>query len=476
MKETGFPKKRTEGKVLLQSLEALKKDDLQWKNGRAFSYIYFADPEITNLLSQAYTSFFTENALNPSAFPSLNKMETEVVEMCKDLFNAESTATGIMTSGGTESILMAVKSAKEYAKKTKGITKGELIMPITAHPAFNKACSYFDLTLKIVPVRENYKVDPKEMEVHITENTVLLVASAPSYPQGVVDPIPEIGALALRHEIPFHVDSCVGGFVLPFIKERKFPDFDLGVPGVSSLSADIHKYGFASKGSSVILYNNPEIRKSQFYIYTAWPGGIYASPSIMGTRPGGAIAVAWTVLRLLGREGYKKLVQKSMDTAMRFQEFLTSFEGITTVGDPDMCIFSIQATGFDIYELGDEMHELSWLMDRQQNPPALHLSISPIHEKIFEEFKQDFTVAYKKATKMDLNSVKKNVQIKLAKGLKKVLPEQTFKRLQKVAISKSDTSTTRSAALYGMIGNLQGSGTLDEMIIEFLDQMTRTKK
>jgi glutamate/tyrosine decarboxylase-like PLP-dependent enzyme len=468
-----FPNSKGDASTLLSELEAIKTNDLKWKEGRAFSYVYYASPHITETLAQAYKSFFSENALNPSAFPSLRKMETEVVSMCVSLFNGGEGSSGIMTSGGTESILMAVKAAKEYALKTRGITKPEVIMSLTAHPAFNKACDYFGIKLHILPVTETYHAIPESYEAAINENTILLVASAPSYPQGVVDPIPEIGQIALEKRIPFHVDACVGGFVLPFIKDKSFPNFDLSVAGVTSLSADVHKYGFASKGSSVLVYNDNELRKSQFYIYTGWPGGIYASPSIMGTRPGGAIAVAWTVLQLLGRDGYEELVNITMSTSKEYQGYLESFGGISVLGKPDTCIFSIQATDFNIYELGDEMHELGWQMDRQQDPAALHLSISPIHQKVFPAFKKDFELAYTKAKKTSINKLKNQLQVSAAKGLKKILPEKTFGKLQKLAVQKSDTDTTRSAALYGMIGDLKGSGTLDEMIVEFLDKLTK---
>ncbi len=470
-----FPDEGIGAEELFKELDSIKSNDLQWKKGRAFSYVYYADPKITDILSRAYTTYFSENALNPSAFPSLRKMEIEVVEMCKSILNAPDHAVGLMTSGGTESILMAVKAAKEFAKRNKHIEKGELIMPVTAHPAFNKACDYFGIKSVIVPVQEDYRVEASEIEKHINDNTILIVASAPSYPQGVVDPLPEIGKIAKKNNVPLHVDACVGGFVLPFVKNKKFPNFDLSVEGVTSISADIHKYGFASKGCSVIIYNNEELRKSQFYVYTDWPGGIYASPSIMGTRPGGAIAVAWTVLQLLGRKGYEELVDVSMKTAEKYQNYISSFDDLEIVSSPDMCVFSFKSTDFDIYELGDEMHELNWLMDRQQSPPALHMSISPIHAEVFDEFKHDFEIAYKKAKKLNLKSVQKNIQIFAAKSLKKILPDNSFKKLQKKAL-ENGKSSTRSAALYGMMGELKGSGSLDEMIVEFLDQMTRKDK
>lgn len=468
-----FPEQGKPISSLLHDLEQLKKDDLRWREGKAFSYIYYASPDIIEALSKAYTTYFSENALNPSAFPSLSKMQSEVISMCKELFHADDNASGIMTSGGTESILMAVKAAKEFAKKNRKVDKPEVIMPVSAHPAFNKACDYFDIDLKIVPVGNDFRVDPSSYEPVISENTILLVASAPSYPQGVVDPISDIGQIALKHNLPFHVDACVGGFVLPFLKKEDQVAFDFSVPGVSSISADIHKYGFASKGSSVVLYRDNDMRKAQFYVYTGWPGGIYASPSIMGTRPGGAIAVAWTVFHLLGRKGYEQLVEKMMQTAKDFQLFLNSYDGIHVLAEPDISIFSIKGEGLNIYELGDEMHSLGWQMDRQQDPASLHLSISPIHAEVFEKFKKDFDTAYKLATKRSMVKLKNKLQVTATKGMSKLLSKKALSKVQKFAVQQSDTSNPRSAALYGMIGDLKGTGTLDEMIVEFLDKMTK---
>lgn len=474
MRKLSFPSHGKSQDVVFQELNDKKKKDLDWQHGRAFSYIYYADPMLLQNLKKAYEIYFSENALNPSAFPSLRNMEAEVVEMCLDLFQAKEDGVGLMTSGGTESILMALKSAKNY---TKGrIKKPEIIIPSTAHPAFHKACDYFDIRAITVPVEENYRVSAEKMEKYITNNTIMLVGSAPSYPQGVIDPIEEIAAVAKAHNLLCHVDACVGGFVLPFINTENLPLFNMSIDGVTSLSADIHKYGFASKGSSVILYNNQELRKAQFYIYTGWSGGIYASPSILGTKPGGAIAVAWTVLNLLGRKGYEKFVNTSMEVTRKYQVFISSFDGIELKGTADMCIFSFGSDSFDIYELGDEMQVKGWNMDRQQNPACLHISISPIHEKFFEEFKKDFTDSYKKVNKINLDSLKKKAVVSTAKGLKKILPKKMFNKITKNSVENSDVDNKRSAAMYGMIGDLQGTGELDDMITQFLDRMLRINK
>lgn len=467
-----FPSNSNSAESLLSALKNLKASDLDWKRGRSFSYVYYAEDDILDVLKSAYTTYFSENALNPSAFPSLRKMEQEVVQMCLDLFNGSEEGVGSMTSGGTESILMAVKSAKEYAKIHKpDISHPEIIVPQSVHPAFNKACDYFSIKSVTVPVGENYKVDVSEIEKAISKDTIMIVASAPQYPQGVVDPIKAIGALAIKYNLLFHVDACVGGFVLPFLKDDIRLDFDLSVAGVTSLSADIHKYGYASKGCSVVLYNDPALRKAQFYVYADWPGGIYASPSILGTRAGGSIAVAWTVLQYLGRSRYEQLVEKKMRLTRQFMSFIESFEELEVVGRPEMCIFSFTSERINVYELGDEMYLKGWLMDRQQNPPSLHLSISPNHEHYIEDFKEDFKASMTKVRGLSAHKVSNAAQRVINKGMHKILPDKAYKKIQQAVISRSNPEDKRSAAMYGMIGDLRGSGDLDSMVRAYLDKL-----
>ena len=467
-----FPVNSNDAEKIIASLESFKSKDLDWKTGKSFSYIYYAEDDILQVLKEAYTTYFSENALNPSAFPSLRKLEQEVVQMCLDLFQASEEGVGIMTSGGTESILMAVKAAKEYTKLNRpNVKHPEIILPKSVHPAFNKACDYFSITPRIVPISEDYRVDLAEVEAAINENTILLVGSAPQYPQGVVDPISELGQIAIKNDLLLHVDACVGGFVLPFIKENSRPKFDFSVPGVSSLSADIHKYGYASKGCSVVLYNNPALRKAQFYVYTDWPGGIYASPSILGTRAGGSIAVAWSVLQYLGRSRYEELVEKKMELTKAFIEFIESFEDLYVVGKPEMCIFSFSSKTLNVYELGDEMYLKGWLMDRQQNPPSLHISISPNHAHYMEQFKEDFRASMKKIKGIGAQKVSNAAQRIINLGMHKILPKKTYEKLQNAVISKSDPEDKRSAAMYGMIGDLRGKGDLENLVRAYLDKL-----
>jgi len=256
--------------------------------------------------------FFSENALNPTVFPSLRRMETEVVAMTAALLGGDEHTVGNMTSGGTESLLMAVLTAREWGRAHKpDVQAPEMVLPATAHPAFEKAAHYFGVRPVHVPVGPDLRADVERMRAAITPRTVLLVGSAPSYPHGVVDPIVEIAQVAQEHGLLCHVDACVGGFELPFLRRLGYPvpDFDFQVPGVTSMSADLHKYGYAAKGASVVLYRDSALRRHQFFAYTDWPGGVYASATLAGTRPAGPIAAAWAVLHYLGEEGYLALAE-----------------------------------------------------------------------------------------------------------------------------------------------------------------------
>ena len=472
--KTSFPTHGTDRTTLFNEMKQMKTNDLNWKEGRNFSYVYYAGDEILNTVKGAYELFFSENALNPSAFPSLQKMETEVIEMVADLLNGDELVTGSMTSGGTESILMAVKTAREWAKK-RGVLKPEIVVPATAHPAFHKACHYFGMNATVVEVGDDFRAVPSKMKEAITQNTVLLVASAPSYPQGVVDPVEAIASMAKEKGMLCHVDACVGGFMLPFLKElnHPIPNFDFSVEGVTSMSADIHKYGYAAKGASVVLYKDPELRKCQFYSYTHWSGGIYGSPSMAGTRPGGSIAAAWAALKFIGMSGYCEKAKICIETAHKLKDAIEAIPELKVLSNPDMTILCVVSDVLDIYEVGDELGIMGWSIDRQQLPPSLHLTITPAHEKILPDFIKDLEIAVEKAKKLSVNKLSKVIQVGAVKGIKKILPESLMGRFQSFATKHSKVGGKRSAAMYGMLGELQDTGNLDEMVIDFLDKLTR---
>jgi glutamate/tyrosine decarboxylase-like PLP-dependent enzyme len=302
---------------LLADMRGLQVDDANWRAGRMWSLVYFAGDDVADVLKDAYTTFIYGNGLSPMAFPSLRKLEAEVIAITADLLGG-SEAVGNMTTGGTESIIMAVKTARDLARADRpGLGEPEMVLPVTAHPAFEKASHYLGVRPVHIPVTEDFRADVGAARAAITDNTVLIVGSAPCYPYGVVDPIPELAALAQERGIGCHTDACVGGFFLPFMRRLGYeaPPFDFSVPGVTSISADLHKYGYSTRGTSIIMYRNKEIRRHQFFTYADWPGGLYGSPTMPGSRAGGAIAAAWAVLHYLGEEGYLRLARTVMDTA-----------------------------------------------------------------------------------------------------------------------------------------------------------------
>ncbi|MCA9517872.1 MAG: aspartate aminotransferase family protein, partial [Myxococcales bacterium] len=305
-----IPREGTAADALLETMGAFGERDVDYAGGRTWSLVYWAGEAHHHLVERAFNAYMATNALNPLAFQSLKRMEREVVQMTASLLSGPETACGTMTSGGTESLLLAVKTYRDRArKKTPWIRRPNMVVPETIHVAFDKASAYFGVKKRVVPVLEDGRVDVAAMRRAIDHNTIMLAASAPQYPTGAVDPIAEIGELALAEKLPLHVDACFGGFILPWLERLGVPlePWDFRVPGVTSMSADVHKYGYAPKGASVIVYRDMSWLRHQFFAVTGWSGGVYISPSLQGTRAGGSIAAAWASLNGLGEEGFLRL-------------------------------------------------------------------------------------------------------------------------------------------------------------------------
>src|SRR5512141_1113642 len=309
-----IPQQGLSKEEILSTLQAFKSRDMDWKAGKVWCYVYNPGEDPAEVTREAYLSFLTENGLDPSVFPSMLKLETDVVRAVINLLRGDENAVGHLTTGGTESIMLAVKTARDMARKLKPHIKDpEMVLPKTAHAAFHKAAHYLSVKPVIVDIDpETFKVRAEDVEKAITENTILLVASAPSYSQGVIDPIGEIGKVAQKHNLLFHVDGCVGGLHLSFMRKLGYnvPDFDFTVPGVTSISTDLHKYGYAAKGCSAILYRSKEIRKYQIFACTETTGYTLINPTMLSSKTGGPMAGAWAILNFLGEEGYKKIVQE----------------------------------------------------------------------------------------------------------------------------------------------------------------------
>lgn len=473
-----FPEKGLEASVLLPEMQMIKSKDAVWRNGRMFGYIYYPEDETARVAEEAFRLFSSENALNPSLFTSLKKFENETVQMMTDLLHGGSDAAGSFTSGGTESILMALKTARDKARADHPEIKApEVVLPISAHPAFDKAAHYLDIRLIHTPVGADKRADTSAMRKAITSNTILLVGSAPCFPHGVIDPVDEIGKLALENKIPFHVDACMGGMILPFAEQLGYPipPFDFRVPGVTSVSADIHKYGYSPKGASVIIYSRRELRKHQFFVYTDWPGGLYGSPAMLGTRCGGPIAASWAMLMYIGREGYMKMTRDVMETSKKIQKGINTIPGLRVVSNPDLSIIAFTSDDIDIFKVGDELTAGGWYLDRIQFPNSLHVTVSYHNVQQADEFIKVLRDAAAKVTSEKTKSMSTHFIVSFVKGLSKVLPETWFRKLSSVAAglagSKDDDKHGMSAAMYGITSAVENRKNVHDMVLDVLDGM-----
>lgn len=373
----------------LRSDEILKQVDdylalghYRWKEGFLSGGVYYFDPELVKLVTEVYGKASYTNPLHADVFPGVCKMEAEVVRMTATLFNGDQNACGTMTTGGTESIMMACKAYRDYARDVKGITKPNIVLPMTAHTAFDKSAKYFGMYTKTVPVHpDSTEVDIKAMERAINSNTVMLVGSAPNYPYGTIDDIEAIAKLGKKYNIPVHVDACLGGFLIIFMRKAGYPvkPFDFSVDGVTSISADTHKYGFTPKGSSVILYSDKMYRHYQYTVTTEWPGGVYGSPTVNGSRAGGIIAATWATMMNFGLEGYVEKTRRIIDTARYIETELRKIDHIYIFGTPATSVVAIGSKEFDIFRLSAELNGLGWNLNSLQFPSGIHICVTHMH-------------------------------------------------------------------------------------------------
>lgn len=400
---TSLPERGVPHAELLQAMQGLARHDVAWKEHRAFGLVYDHSEAHSEFVRQAHNLFMATNGLNPMAFQSLQQMEHEVVRITVGLLHGDDDVVGTMTSGGTESLLLAVLAYRQHARRRRPwVRRPEMVLPESAHAAFFKAGEYFDVKMVATPLQGDYRADVDAMGRAITRNTIALVGSAACYPYGVIDPIEEIGALGQARGLPVHVDACIGGFLLPFVEalgpEHQIgavPSFDFRVPGVTSMSADVHKYGYAAKGASVVMYRGMDYLRHQFSAATDWCGGVYASPTLAGTRPGGSIAAAWGALHALGRAGYLENAKAVMAIAKRFCDGINAVPGLTVLGKPAMSIlaYGTSESGLSAYAIGDRLEERKWHVDRLQRPESLHMILNPGHAAILDEYLHDLREA-----------------------------------------------------------------------------------
>ena len=382
---------------VLNELMNFTENDVDWRTGKVMTGLYDPGKDAHNLAVEAYTRFLPQNALYVNMYPSIGKLEKDVVTSVTELLRGDDEVVGNMTSGGTESILMATKTARDWARENRPqVKEPEMVLPVSAHPAFLKAAHYFGLKVVQTDLDLNdYRADLQSFKDALNDNTVIAVGSAPNFSHGSIDPIKEMSELASEKNILFHVDGCVGGIYLSILRRMGEPlrDFDFSLPGVTSISADLHKYGYTPKNASVILYRNRDLRKHAWFVCSSTTEYVVINPTAQSTRTGGPFAAAWAMLRFLGEEGFQEIVRSSQKATKVMVEGINDIEGIEVLGEPDMCMFTMASDRVNVFEVDDEMALLGWKMIPQfacgGSPANLHVSLSHANVPYVEKYVND---------------------------------------------------------------------------------------
>ena len=425
----------------------------RWEDGLVSGAVYHGGRDLIKLQASAFETFGVANPIHPDVFPGVRKMEAEIVAMVLTMFNAPPHAAGVTTSGGTESILMACLSARQKAYIERGVKEPEMILPETAHTAFRKAGVYFKIKVHLVACpAPSYRVHIPSVSRLINSNTILLVGSAPNFPHGIIDDIPALSRLALKRHLPLHVDCCLGSFLIPFLTRAGFPTepFDFSVKGVTSISCDTHKYGFAPKGNSTVLYRTSQLRTYQYFISPDWSGGVYASPSIAGSRPGALIAGCWASLMAQGESGYIDACHKIVGAAKTFEACIRENPAINTdlsvLGKPLVSVVAFTSTSLNVYDMADAMSAKGWHLNTLQDPPAIHVAVTLPVVAAMDKLIEDLVAV------VEGEREKERVRVAEGKG-------------------KKGGAGGDAAALYGVAGSLPDKSIVVQLAGGFLDTL-----
>ncbi|KAI4161780.1 MAG: hypothetical protein LQ342_004613 [Letrouitia transgressa] len=437
----------------LQALANMK--HTSWEDGYVSGAVYHGQDSLIRLQTEALQKFIVSNPIHPDVFPGVRKMEAEVVAMVLAMFNAPPGAAGVTTSGGTESILMACLSARQKAYSERGVTEPEMILPDTAHAAFRKAGFYFNIKVHLVACpAPKYTVHIPSVSRLVNSNTILLVGSAPNFSHGIIDDISALSRLSCRRKgsLPLHVDCCLGSFLVPFLSRAGFSTtpFDFSLKGVTSISCDTHKYGFAPKGNSTLLYRTPSLRAYQYFISPSWSGGVYASPSMAGSRPGALIASCWASLMSQGESGYISTCHAIVGAAKKFESAVREHpslkDDLQVMGKPSVSVVAITSSTLNVYDVLDGMSAKGWHLNALQDPPGLHVAI----------------------TMPMVGAVDR-----LVSDLVAVVEEERERERVRVAEGKGKKREVRgdAAALYGVAGSLPDKSVVVQLAAGFLDTL-----
>ncbi|KAJ3379471.1 hypothetical protein HDU84_006627 [Entophlyctis sp. JEL0112] len=400
LKHRALPAQGLPHSAVIKELVRLKDlDKVDWNAGKVSGAIYHGGEDVNKLITEAFGMYTVSNPLHPEIFPGVRQMEAEVVSMVLRMYNAPEGAAGSMTSGGTESLLMAIKTYRDMALQLRGVTEPEMVMPETIHTAVDKGASYFGVKLIHIPINPvTGQVDLVKLERAINRNTIMIAGSSPNFPHGIIDPIPELSAIALKYKIPMHVDACLGGFIVPFAEKAGFPlpyFVDFRNEGVTSISCDTHKYGFAPKGSSVIMYRSKEIRNYQYFITTEWPGGVYCSPTIAGSRPGALVAGCWAAMMHFGESGYVETTRKILTATHEIANGVAAIPELEVIGKPYASVVAFRSTNpaIKIYAVADLLDRKGWHLNVLQNPAAMHIACTFLTVKSAKQLVKDLNEA-----------------------------------------------------------------------------------
>ena len=395
-----LPEAGMERKAILAEMERLCAiEQARWKDGYVSGGVYHGDETHVDFLNRVYAINSQSNPLHADVWPSTTKFEAEIVSMTAGMLGADKTddnIVGTLSSGGTESILLAMKTYRDWARDKQHITAPEIIAPTTAHAAFDKAAEYFGMKTIRIPVGPDFRADVEATKAALTRNTIVLVGSAPPFPHGIVDPIEELAELARQNGCGFHTDACLGGFLLPWAEKLGYnvPPFDFRLPGVTSISADTHKYGYAAKGTSVILYRGTDLRHYQYFSVADWPGGIYFSPTLAGSRPGALSAACWAAMVSMGEQGYLEAARRILETTAWLKQEMRKIPEIKVIGDP-LFLIAFQSELLNVYKISEFMSQRRWGLNGLHLPPSVHLCVTLRHTQpgVKERFIEDLRAA-----------------------------------------------------------------------------------
>jgi glutamate/tyrosine decarboxylase-like PLP-dependent enzyme len=388
-----MPKAGREWRDVRAEMIARGGGDAAWRDGRTAVYVFNAGEDVSHVQHEAYGLYMAENGLGPLAFPSLAQMEKEVIGMGLDLLHGPYGATGAMTSGGTDSITMAIKTARDYARANGTPREGaNIVLAQSAHLAFDKAAHLMDIAIRRVPLKTDgsYEADPAAMGEACDASTIMMVGSAPSFPHGIIDPIAALGDVAAKKNVWLHVDACVGGYFAPFARMNgvPVPPFDFEVAQVHSMSADLHKYGYCAKGASTVLFRSEELYQYMPFDMAGWSGAPMKTPTLAGTRPGGAISAAWAVMNTLGVAGYREKQGLVCETRQRIEEGVKRI-GFEILGNPMLGLVALRHPNHHAFAIYGEIYRRGWFTSVTKEPPSLHLMLSPKHADVVDDYLAD---------------------------------------------------------------------------------------